>query len=466
MPKSKKDNFKENCQIRGAITTHVFKHMRRVHFPWYLDPASACIDCHMSAGMERDLENVHGRHQLFTEEAHLSGWFLLMNGLFLFLSQQLGLGSPIALLGCAAVRELSPGRLKFSKRELLFLREYDSRAGFEPVEPGVYMSTPPTRLIALTHPRLFTSIISLLTPEAMAQLKGYTRYTLVDGSIPPAGYPDLKRGIIDSHFHLDKLSDFHIISLSDLEDSRALPIRLPFAIANYVYPGRWRFIGDRVMTDPRLRITLGVHPHLITPEDRDSLYGRLEGLVKRYPEAVGIGEVGIDHTSKCFRGQCRGGACCAGKIDAQRKFLRRALQLAKRENKVVVLHVRDEGTGKAAEQVLKLLEELGMTNHPVHRHCFLGDVQEYRDWARILPNCYFSISPKTVTNAKTMDALRSFDNRHRLLLETDADYFHGYPFPWSVNKVAEEAVQSLDMTMTELVKACNDNAARLFNLPW
>ncbi|MCG8035097.1 MAG: TatD family hydrolase [Candidatus Thiodiazotropha taylori] len=417
--------------------------------------------------MEGDLEQVHPQHQLFTGEAQLSGWFMLMNGLFLFLSQQLGLGSPIELLGCAAVRELTLDTVRFSERDLFFLRDYDSRAGLEPVSSAIYLSIPPTRLIALTHPKLFVLLITQLNPDVISQLKFYTRYALYDGSIPPEGYSILKRGIIDAHFHMDKLSDFRCISLSDLEGSRPIPIRLPFAIANYVYPSRWNLIGDRVRMDPRLKITLGVHPHLITNDDCDTLYGRLERLLQKHPEAVGIGEVGIDHTSKCYHNRCRTRQACSDeKIMAQRRFLSLALQLAKRENKPVVLHVRDEGTGLAAAQVLNLLENLDMTNHPIHRHCFTGDVAEYRTWTNTLPNCYFSIAPKSIRDHRTMHALGTFDNRNRLLLETDADYFAGFPFPWSVNKVAEAAAQSLNMTMTDLIRGCNSNAARLYQLPW
>ena len=65
---------------------------------------------------------------------------------------------------------------------------------------------------------------------------------------------------------------------------------------------------------------------------------------------------------------------------------------------------------------------------------------------------------------RTLYALSSLDNRKRLLLETDSSYFAAYP--WSIEKGAEEAARSLDMTMTEFAGACNKNAARLYNLPW
>ena len=151
-----RSRFYDHCQVCGNISPHVNRHMLRAHLPWYLDPATSCVDCHMSAGKESDRRRLHGQHVHFGGEYLLRAWFLLMNGFFLFLSQQLGLGSPIELLGCAALRELAPNPVVFSDEEYIFLREYDQQAGFEPLTLGGYMAVPPTRLIALIHPNLMT----------------------------------------------------------------------------------------------------------------------------------------------------------------------------------------------------------------------------------------------------------------------------------------------------------------------
>ena len=173
---------------RSAATSppHVNRHMLRAHLPWYLDPATSCVDCHMSAGKESDRRRLHGQHMHFGGEYLLRAWFLLMNGFFLFLSQQLGLGSPIELLGCAALRELAPNPVVFSDEEYIFLREYDQQAGFEPLTLGGYMAVPPTRLIALIHPNLMTRLITHLDFEAMNRLKTYTVWLTV-----PAHHQDI-----------------------------------------------------------------------------------------------------------------------------------------------------------------------------------------------------------------------------------------------------------------------------------
>ena len=465
-PKAKRARltFYDSCQVCGANSPHVYRHMLRVHLPWYMNPATSCVDCHMSAGKERELQNIHGRHQLFCGEYLLQAWFLLLNDFFLFISQELGLGSPIELLGCAAIRELAPSPLRISEAENFFLREYDRRAGLEPLSLGEYLVIPPKRLIALIHPKFISQLIFHLNHRAMSRLKYHIQYTLIDGSIPPVGYPTVKRGIIDSHFHLDKFSGRQNHSLSDLENSKSLPIRVPFAIANYVFPSRWHLLRDHVWADPRLRVTLGIHPHMITDSQVTSLFGRLEGLIAKHPESIGIGEVGLDLTTECRHNYHNRRLCRDRKIRGQRRFLQLAFQLAMQNNKVLVLHVRDEDTGEAAAEVFELLRSMDMLNHPIHRHCFVGGEVEYRQWRTSLPNCYFSISPVTVKDPRTMYALSSLDNRKRLLLETDSSYLADYP--WDVCEVAEEAARSLDMTLTELVGMCNRNAARLYNLPW
>ena len=70
---------------------------------------------------------------------------------------------------------------------------------------------------------------------------------------------------------------------------------------------------------------------------------KLERLLEDYPEAVGIGEIGIDHTTRCkcsvpnnkehYREE---------KIKTQCQFLRLVLPLAKSLGKVIALHVRSK----------------------------------------------------------------------------------------------------------------------------
>ena len=90
---------------------------------------------------------------------------------------------------------------------------------------------------------------------------------------------------IYTHFHLDSFSGRQGRSLSDLESSISEPllVSIPFAIANSVFPDKWSHLSEKVRADPRLGITLSVHPHMITESQVTSLFGRLEGLLGQYP---------------------------------------------------------------------------------------------------------------------------------------------------------------------------------------
>ena len=131
----------------------------------------------------------------------------------------------------------------------------------------------------------------------MARLKFFTQYILANCSIPIGWYPTVKRGIIDYHFHLDKVFGHENRSLKDLEVSKSIPIWIPFAIANYVIPSRWHLLTDNVRADPRIRFTLGVNPHMITESQVESLFGQLQRMVDTCPEVVGL-----DRTTECPQG--------------------------------------------------------------------------------------------------------------------------------------------------------------------
>ena len=138
-------------------------------------------------------------------------------------------------------------------------------------------------------------------------------------------------------------------------------------------------------------MTSGVHPHMLFLGNVTPVFKQLQTEVKSDPEVVRIGEVGIDYTSECKCNTRHYLRCQFNKLSAQRRFLPLAFQLAREHNKVLILHVRDHGSGTAAKEVLKLLLKLGFQDHPIHRYCFVGKEDEYKQWSSFLPNCYFSI---------------------------------------------------------------------------
>ena len=211
---------------------------------------------------------------------------------------------------------------KISEEEFFYFREFDLRAGLEPLSIGDYMTLPPTRLCIIGHPAVMTALLAKFTVQNRSAFLRYAEYLQFDGSSPSLGFPHMKMGIIDSHCHLDKLSSRKDMTLLDLETMETdMKIHLPFVIAYNFYTTKWDFTGDRVGEDPRIKLTFGIHPHMIAKAPFLAAIDqsrRLEEMLGRHPKTVGIGEVSLNFTATCT---CSSGhdsrKCIASKIEAQ-----------------------------------------------------------------------------------------------------------------------------------------------------
>ena len=461
----KKCKYTKTCQFCGETDNHIKRHLLMAHLPWYMSPISSCVDCQISEGRGSQLVHYHERHQRIAGDWFLQAWFLLMNGVFLFMAQEFGLGNLQDLLVLVASVDTPPTSLSFSDEEYFFLREYDRRAGLQPLAIDGYMAFPPVRLIALTHYKLMAAILPKLSIAARIAFKSVFRYANLNGSSPPLRHPRLNMGIIDSHFHMDSLSNDLLTPQQGLKNSMTSEVSLLFGIANYVYPSRWSAIRYHMGADPKLKFTLGIHPHIITMDNYQSQYFKLERKLEACPEALGIGEIGLDHTTTCRCNERHNMALCVeDKKKAQLLFLSLCFQLAKRLDKVIVIHVRDNHTGKAAEKCLETLKKSGLREARIHRHCFVGGEKEYKNWCKDLPNCLFSISNASLKDKDTKALLSVLESPDRLMIETDAPYLATEPV--SVYDIAVELTGYFNMSTSEIIRVCNRNVAKLYNLPW
>ena len=131
------------------------------------------------------------------------------------------------------------------------------------------------------------------------------------------------------------------------------------------------------------------------------------------------------------------------------------LPLAKRLGKVIVLHVRSKDDDKealAAEETLQMLIDFGLQEAPIHRHCFIGGIKEYNDWSSNLPNCFFSLSSKSVKDSKTVACLRSVGRLDRLILEMDSPDLVKTEIPWMAYNNGGKAAQIMGIPTLELVR--------------
>lgn len=469
MPKRKaSSNFYDGkCEVCDGVYKHVRKHINWAHLPWYMCPAYACSDCHVS-GDSSEMKHFHQGHHRITEESQIAAWHLLVNGFFLFVSRCLGL-SIDALLGFVVAEQLFPTNSNYREEEEFYLREYDKLSGLDLKD--VHTANPPTRVSELINHVTLTKLLTRLTPDQRDSAKVIFNYSNPDGSSPPVGHPVLKMGVIDAHFHLDEIMDRTSKSLLTLELEAKSTVNLVHAVANFVYPRKWGLLAKLVGADSRVSFTLGVHPHLLFKDTVDFMFSKLVRELEKHPEAVAVGEVGLDFTTTC---RCAGAHnrkdCVKGKIEAQRVFLAKAIKLADQLGKPVVIHCRDKGNGSAAREVLQMFKSLGLTGLPVQRHCFMGNSQELDEWSSSLPNCYFSLSGKSIEDPNTREAILMC-NHQRLLFETDSPYLafpgdkvhHG---PWRIGRVARAASNLMGMHVPELIRLSNSNAKKFFKLKW
>ena len=131
--------------------------------PWYMDPSTACVDCQRGEGCPRDVEWFHHMHQRIISEYLLEAWFLLINGIFLFMAREFGLDGIHDLLGYVVVHNLYLNIFRFSEDELFFFRDFDQRSGLEPVIADCYKEIPPSRLIVLSNFSVFTRLLARLS---------------------------------------------------------------------------------------------------------------------------------------------------------------------------------------------------------------------------------------------------------------------------------------------------------------
>jgi TatD DNase family protein len=197
--------------------------------------------------------------------------------------------------------------------------------------------------------------------------------------------------------------------------------------------------------------SIGIHPHNAKAVGAGDL-GLMEDLADD-PKVVAYGEIGLDF----FRNH--------SPHDVQRGVFGDQIELAKRKNKPLVIHLRD-----AYAEGLGILEKKGPYPAGGVIHCFSGDESD----AQRALNLGFHISiPGTVTYKKN-NQLRSIVSdipEDRILLETDCPFLSPEPFrgkdnePSFIIHTARKVAEVRGVDLIDLASLTTANAIRLFNLP-
>lgn len=262
--------------------------------------------------------------------------------------------------------------------------------------------------------------------------------------------------MIDSHLHLDR-HEFARDRAAVLDRAAAAGVR---GFLNVGYdPASSRAAVALAAADPRLRATVGVHPHdaslLADPDGRPTATGReilaeLRELAAR-PGTVAIGEIGLDFYRDL------------SPRPAQRTALALQLELAGALDLPVVFHIRD-----AYAETLALLAAVGLPARGAVLHSFAGE-PAHAAWARER-GCLLGIGgPITYRGSRLPAVLAAAGvTDGDVLLETDAPWLPPVPHRGRRNEPAylvhtrDALAAVLDVTPDALAAATSRNFARLF----
>jgi TatD DNase family protein len=260
-------------------------------------------------------------------------------------------------------------------------------------------------------------------------------------------------GLIDSHCHLDYAPASEDLEAT-FERARAAGIEalLHIGCSPERFDPALELAANSPEQGPRVFTVLGVHPHDATTLDA-SVLARLEREYQR-DEVVAIGEMGLDyHYDRSPR-------------EVQRDAFGRQLDLARKLDAPIVLHIRD-----AHEDAWEVVAaHPPRENDPGVVHCFTGTPAEAQRWVEL----GFCISFSGIATFRTAPGLREAARAcppDRILVETDAPFLAPEPMRGRKNEPANVAFTCSRLaaergeSAQELATRAAQNTRRLFDLP-
>ena len=140
-----------------------------------------------------------------------------------------------------------------------------------------YRTSPPSRLLSLTHWETIIIILSRLSPKDRERFRTYGCPMDLDGRpIEISSSPQPQAPVaalqartpvpfMDTHMHLDmSLSRHHLSSLDELEQQfRTGNLELVAVVASYIFSRFWGLLPSHLQNDARGHVffTIVLHPH-------------------------------------------------------------------------------------------------------------------------------------------------------------------------------------------------------------
>ena len=245
----------------------------------------------------------------------------------------------------------------------------------------------------------------------------------------------MKDYLIDTHAHLDMLTDFDISGVGKI-----------------IVPSVEVSTMDKVVelsSNDNVYSMVGIYPSeakTYTKEIEDKMI-----QLAQNPKVVAIGEIGLDYYwDKSF-------------VDLQKEVFIKQIKLANKLNLPIVVHDRE-----AHKDCYDIVKEYNQGSKVLF-HCFSGSVEFMRECVK--QGWYIALGGVvTFKNAIKMKEVAKEVPLDKLVLETDAPYLTPVPFRGKENKpaytkyVAEEIARLRGVSVEEIIDATTRNAEEFFKI--
>jgi TatD DNase family protein len=273
----------------------------------------------------------------------------------------------------------------------------------------------------------------------------------IDRQLAPAPEP-LPVPCVDAHAHIEIVADAGFDSpevRQVIDDAAAAGIDRIVQVGYSAEQSEWG-ANLAALYDGQVLAAVALHPNEApVVEDLEADWAIIESLAQQ-PRVRAIGETGLDYfrTPPELRGR-------------QQESFKWHIDLAKRTNKVLVIHDRD-----SHDDVLSVLAEVGAPEKTVF-HCFSGDVEMAK---KCIERGYVLSFAGTVTfkNAPQLREALAITPIDQILVETDAPFLAPMPHRGALNSPAQIATIVRAMAvernadLTEFATALSRNAERIF----
>lgn len=241
--------------------------------------------------------------------------------------------------------------------------------------------------------------------------------------------------MIDSHAHLDEIADL----AGALARARAAGVTRIVAVGMDRHTNRRNLEIQQLYPD-MVAVALGYHPWSIKA---DEIEANLEFLAAHLPEAVAVGEVGLDYKAKVKKSQ-------------QRQVFARVLDLAGQYERPVIIHTRF-----SYQRALAMTREAGIRRAVFH--WYSGPLEVL---AEILAAGYLISATPALAYSEPHQAAIRYAPLEQILLETDApvEYEGQVSEPADVLRTATLVSRLKNIPLPEVQRLTTETARKFFNL--